>query len=731
MVLLVALTALPAVPAHAVGSGLRDVAASPAAVYWPGSGVIDYAAGFNSSTPGRLARGGVGIAIRYVGSSAWKCLTRKEANALRDAGIDIVAVYETSAGWMLGGRKAGVAAAKKARAAVVACGGPRDALIYFACDVGTHNYMAVNECLRGAASVLGAERVGIYGSYYVCDSALKSGYATKAWQTIAWSNGKVLPKAALFQTNKRVDGTLGLSYDSNFARADDIGQWEYAGPASVSWAARQGVTNATLNAIDFAGGADGWAVGDSGTVLRTADGGVSWAAQPTLVATALRAVDFASATDGWAVGDAGTVIHTANGGGTWTAQTVPTIAALRAVRCTDAASAWAVGDAGTMLRSAGPGGAWTLQPVPTTATLTAIDFANGKLGCVVGSGGTMLRTADGGATWTTQSVPTSAALRAVHLVDSQLGWAVGDAGTILRTTDGGAKWTLQAVPTTATLRSVHFLDAAAGWAVGDGGTILRTTNAGAKWIAERTPGSANLSAVRFTGSSTGWAVGESGTMLRATRAGLGRFGTVAGVVTNALTGAPVSGVSVSVGGRLTAPSAVDGSFVAARVPPGTYSVTFSDARYIKRSTAGVDLTAGLRATVYGRLTPRARTAVSKPSVESTMPEPAGPVTIAATLSPASAATAAVTTLYGSHYEQKTVKKRVKGKTKQVKVWYWRSRFVLAMSADMSGGLVAQTQLAGGRWRVQARYPGSGKHLPSNSAWREFAVVASEPTTAVP
>ena len=49
---------------------------------------------------------------------------------------------------MLGGYKAGVAAAKKARAATVKCGGPRSALIYFACDVDTHNYAAVNACLR-------------------------------------------------------------------------------------------------------------------------------------------------------------------------------------------------------------------------------------------------------------------------------------------------------------------------------------------------------------------------------------------------------------------------------------------------------------------------------------------------------------------------------------------------------------------------------------------------------
>ena len=738
LVVIMLTLAMPQVlPAQAAAADstldLPAVIMPAASVHWPDSGVIDYSARYTPGTAARMKSAGVGIVIRYVGSSAWKCLTRAEANAIRGAGLDIASVYETSAGWMLGGRKAGVSAARKARAAVVACGGPRSAFIYFACDRGTHNYAAVNACLRGAASVLGADRVGIYGSYSVCANALKSGYATKAWQTIAWSGGKVLPGAALYQTTHRVDGSVGLSYDSNFPRADDIGQWGYAGPGNVAWSVQPTPTSATLNAVDSAGPEAVWAVGDSGAIVHSGDGGATWTSETAPTTVALRAVDFVGSVMGWVVGDDGTVIHTTDGGTSWVPQTVPTAATLRAVRFADASTGWAVGDGGTAIHTVDGGATWTRQSVPTTAPLTAVDFAGTASGWAVGGGGTVLHTVDGGVTWAAQSVPTSATLASVCLTDPRTGWAVGDAGTILRTTNGGAKWARQSTPTTAALSAVQFLDSAAGWAVGGAGTMLWTTNGGATWVPRVAPTTAALTAVHFAGTSGGWATGASGTVLHATDAGLGSFGTVAGVVTSSATGKPVAGVSVSIGGRLTAPTAVDGSFVAARVRLGTCSVTCSNARYITRSALGVGVSAGLRTVVNVALTPKTVTSLSKPSIIPTAPLPGQPVTFTVSISPTSAATAAVTRIYGSHYEQKTARKRVKGKTKKVKVWYWRSVFSLKMSAETSGSLVAQMQLAAGAWRVHAKFPGSGKYLPSASATRSFSVVAPStvPTSAGP
>ena len=589
-------------------------------------------------------------------------------------------MYETSAKWMFGGRKAGIKAAKKARAAVVACGGPRNAFIYFACDTKTKRYSTVNACLGGAASVLGARHVGIYGSYAVCNNALKRGAAAKAWQTLAWSSGKVLPRAALYQSTHHVFGSLGVNYDTNLVRADDIGQWGYAGPGTVSWAQQSTPTTAGLTSVDFVNANTGWAVGDGGTVIHTTDGGTTWAAQSAPTSATLTSVRFTGASKGWAVGDGGSVLHTTDGGTTWTAQSVP-----------------------------------------TTAALAAVDFANASTGWAVGDKGAVLRTANGGATWTLRSAPTSAALTAVDFVNSTTGWAVGHKGTLLHSTNGGTTWKAQSAHTAATLTAVHFVDDQTGWAAGDDGTVLRTADGGSTWSARYVPTAAALTSVRFAGPTTGWAVGSAGTVLHATISGASRFGTVVGVVTDAVTGARVSGVSVSIGSRPTAPSAVDGTFVAARIRPGTYRVRFSNARYVTHSARGVAVPAGLRTTVNARLRPRTVTALTKPSVVPTAPLHGQVVTLTVTVSPASAAAAAVTTIHGWHYEQKTVKKKVKGKTKKVKVWYWRSRITLRMSAKTSGTLVAHAKLPAGKWRARAKFAGSGKYLPSTSKTAGFVV----------
>jgi hypothetical protein len=92
-----------------------------------------------------------------------------------------------------------------------------------------------------------------------------------------------------------------------------------------------------------------------------------------------------------------------------------------------------------------------------------------------------------------------------------------------------------------------------------------------------------------------------------------------------------------------------------------------------------------------------------------------PVTLVATLSPAAAAGAATAIVYGSHYERKTVAKKVRGKKKYVRVWYWRSRFAVPMTAGALGRLTANTTLASGSWRIQVKYRGSVKYLPSSSA----------------
>ncbi|MDR3687464.1 MAG: YCF48-related protein [Coriobacteriia bacterium] len=722
--LLIAVVGLQAMPVSAFAAPVPvlQLATTAPAQTAPGSQVVDYTGGTSTSVAARLRRADMGVVVRYVGAKQWKSLTRKEADTLRAQGIDIAAVYETKATWMLAGRKAGVSAAKTARAAIIKCGGPRKPFVYFACDTATHNYAAVNACLRGAASVLGADHVGIYGSYPVCASALKSGYATKAWQTEAWSGGKVLPQAVLYQTAHRFNGGLGIDYDSNFLRADDIGQWGYAPVGEVAWTPQSASTTATLRGVAFRDASTGLAVGDAGVALRTADGGSTWTTASVPATGALDAVAFTGSGAGIAVGDGGEIARTSDTGSTWTTASAPATTTLRGVACLGATDGLAVGDAGTILRTADCGSSWTSALVPpATGALSSVAYASAGAACAVGEAGAVLLTTDGGSTWAAVSTPATATLRSVAFPSATDGWAVGAAATVMRTGDGGATWTRVSTPATGTLTSVAFPNVNTGWAVTEAGTVIHTTDGGYTWTLATTPAVGALASVAFSDAKSGWAVGESGAILRASKSGVDFFGHVAGVVTDAVTGAPVSGAFVQIGSRQPVPTATDGSFVAARITPGTYSVTVTSPRYITLAKGGVVVSAAATAMVRMRPTPRAVTRLTMPVVSQDSTASGAPASIAATLSPGSAASSTVCVAYLSHYEQKTVVKKVKGRRKKVKVWYWRQRATFRMTAASSGPLLIRTTLPTGRWRTYVVCGGSGIFLPSASAVQNFRI----------
>ena len=117
---------------------------------------------------------------------------------------------------------------------------------------------------------------------------------------------------------------------------------------------------------------------------------------------ALFSVSFVDAQTGWAVGDDGTILATANGGATWTPQTSGTEAALLSVSFVDAQTGWAVGFDGTILATANGGATWTPQTSGTEADLLSVSFVDAQTGWAVGADGTILATANGGATWEQQ-----------------------------------------------------------------------------------------------------------------------------------------------------------------------------------------------------------------------------------------------------------------------------------------------------------------------------------------
>lgn len=165
------------------------------------STAYDYSA--RAINPSALKNAGVGLVMRYVSTpNNPKNITKSEYAALTAASIQVGLVYETTAGWMLGGYNAGFAAAKSARAQATVVGYPTWQRIWYAADLDLSKQQIpiVLETLRGCAAADGSKNlVAVYGEYDMVEAAYSAGYPAP-WQTEAWSQGRRSTNAPLFQT---------------------------------------------------------------------------------------------------------------------------------------------------------------------------------------------------------------------------------------------------------------------------------------------------------------------------------------------------------------------------------------------------------------------------------------------------------------------------------------------------------------------------------------------------
>jgi len=197
-------------------------------------------------SPAGLAQAGKRFAVRYGGpGTADKHIDAGEVAALHGAGIAIVANAEGTARGLIGGRATGRAWAASADLHFRALGWPLDRPIYLSADwdVQAVEWPTVREALAGAADVLGAARVGIYGGRRVIEWAQRDRAAAWFWQTYAWSGNPTVwvPGTHLQQYRNGVT-IAGGDCDLNRAVTVDYGQWggnmgrdysPYSVPASV------------------------------------------------------------------------------------------------------------------------------------------------------------------------------------------------------------------------------------------------------------------------------------------------------------------------------------------------------------------------------------------------------------------------------------------------------------------------------------------------------------------
>jgi hypothetical protein len=186
---------------------------------------IDYSFGRPSTAAIKAA--GYSFVCRYVSyNTSGKNINKSEADSLRAAGISIVINWENAATDALKGHDTGVTHAREAQRQAVAVGMPATRPIYFSVDFDATEAQqsAINAYMDGVASVLGRNRTGAYGGYYVIKRLFDAGKITWGWQTYAWSGGQWDARAQLRQVQNGIT-VGGEDCDRDEAEATDYGQW--------------------------------------------------------------------------------------------------------------------------------------------------------------------------------------------------------------------------------------------------------------------------------------------------------------------------------------------------------------------------------------------------------------------------------------------------------------------------------------------------------------------------
>lgn len=294
-------------------------------------------------------------------------------------------------------------------------------------------------------------------------------------------------------------------------------------------------TNQNLWKCSFVDTLNGWAVGDSGTIIYTSNGGYNWVAQNSHLNNNIFTVFFLNKRLGWAIAHGFTstyfgtyLLRTTNGGVNWdTAQYPLANAYIRTITFLDSLTGYLGGNLAQLCKSTNGGINWVICTVDTSSVasrfpVNSFKFLNNRtgLGCggVMDIAGVIWKTTNYGQFWTAEVVAPEP-LFDIKILDSLNYLAVGGdyeyGASILRTSNGGLNWNYKTIDFFGISRSLSFRTNVEGWiAMGYQMNLLMTDDAGASWSVFNSPDSTNIFDLTFKNNRFGIGVGLNGAVIK-------------------------------------------------------------------------------------------------------------------------------------------------------------------------------------------------------------------------
>lgn len=317
----------------------------------------------------------------------------------------------------------------------------------------------------------------------------------------------------------------------------------------------------SLYAVDAVNGDVAWAVGASGTILKTTDGGGTWVEQDSGFTSAYVHLGCVSAVDAeiaWVGGtdradNSGVLLKTTDGGNNWVLQEDALSALKIPKNLSLVISDISALDADTVLLSINyistgyapfgysydakvwrtdDGGASWVMKLSTTypSEINGIYAVDDQVAWAAGGGNQLMYpypaifvTSNGGSTWEYRYMDFFSdpkyRMRDVWAVDALNGWAVYGMvptpdGGVKKTSDGGMTWLTQPCEAGVLPAALSAVDINTLWVVGSSGKIYKTIDGGATWITQDSGVADRLNGVCAVDIDTAWAVGDNGVILK-------------------------------------------------------------------------------------------------------------------------------------------------------------------------------------------------------------------------
>lgn len=180
-----------------------------------------------------------------------------------------------------------------------------------------------------------------------------------------------------------------------------------------------------------------------------------------------------------AVGNSGNILRSTDGGGTWIVVDKNASVFWQDV-AVSGGTVWVMGEGGATRQSTDNGVTW--ENVALGITQNVYDVQTfGNYGFLVGSGGRIMLLHPTARIWQTVASPTTVSLQRVQMTAEATAWIVGLGGVLLSTTDYGINWINKGQVASADLFGVWFTSPTTGYVVGKNGTFRKTTDAGVSW----------------------------------------------------------------------------------------------------------------------------------------------------------------------------------------------------------------------------------------------------------